>query len=167
MGGRYCAINSPRGPRWGQKSRDQRLRDFCPHLEPRGELIAQYRPPMSFCYITLTFDPTDDTDLGSSRSNFQVDVFQDWMVWLTWNKRDMNWDDVGSIRWPSSLIPAMTLTLDFEGQFSNRWCGFHYITLTFDPTHDLDLGFSRSNFQVDVFQEWMVRLTWHKRDMNW
>ena len=33
MGGRYCAINSPLGPRWG-------------HLEPRGEVIAQYRPPM-------------------------------------------------------------------------------------------------------------------------
>ena len=51
MGGRYCAINSPLGPRWGQKSLDLRSRDFCPHLEPRGELIAQYRPPMSFRYI--------------------------------------------------------------------------------------------------------------------
>ena len=38
------------GPRWGQKSLDLRSRDFCPHLEPRGELIAQYRPPMSFRY---------------------------------------------------------------------------------------------------------------------
>ena len=52
MGGRYCAINSPLGSRWGQKSLDLRSRDFCPHLEPRGELIAQYRPPMSFRYIT-------------------------------------------------------------------------------------------------------------------
>ena len=50
MGGRYCAINSLLGPRWGQKSLDLRSRDFCPHLEPRGELIAQYRPPMSFRY---------------------------------------------------------------------------------------------------------------------
>ena len=50
MGGRYCAINSPLGSRWGQKSLDLRSRDFCPHLEPRGELIAQYRPPMSFRY---------------------------------------------------------------------------------------------------------------------
>ena len=30
MGGRYCAINSPLGPRWGQKSLDLRSRDFCP-----------------------------------------------------------------------------------------------------------------------------------------
>ena len=50
MGSRYCAINSPLGPRWGQKSLDLRSRDFCPHLEPRGELIAQYRPPMSLRY---------------------------------------------------------------------------------------------------------------------
>ena len=40
MGGRYCAINSPRGSRWGQKSRDR---------GPSGELIVQYWPPMSFC----------------------------------------------------------------------------------------------------------------------
>ena len=53
MGGRYCAINSPLGPRWGQKSLDLRSRDFCPHLEPRGELITQYWPPMSFRYIIL------------------------------------------------------------------------------------------------------------------
>ena len=51
MGGRYCAINSPLGPRWG-KILDLRSRDFCPHLEPRGELFAQYRPPMLFRYIT-------------------------------------------------------------------------------------------------------------------
>ena len=50
MGGRYCAINSPLSPRWGQKSLHLRSRDFCPHREPRGELIAQYLPPMSFRY---------------------------------------------------------------------------------------------------------------------
>ena len=51
MGGRYCAINSPLSPRWGQKSLDLRSRDFCLHLEPLGEFIAQYGPPMSFRYI--------------------------------------------------------------------------------------------------------------------
>ena len=49
-----CAYNSPKGSRWGQKFQDQRSRDFCPHREPSGELVAQYRPPMSFCfYLTL------------------------------------------------------------------------------------------------------------------
>ena len=57
MVGRYCAINSPLGSRWGQKSLDLRSRDFCPHLEPRGELIAQYRPPMSFRYRNIQKTP--------------------------------------------------------------------------------------------------------------
>ena len=55
MGGRYCAINSPRGSRWGQKSRDRRSSDFCPHRGPSGELIAQYRPPMSFCFYPTLY----------------------------------------------------------------------------------------------------------------
>ena len=55
MGGRYCAINSPRGSRWGQISRDRGSRDFCPHRGPSGELIAQYRPPMSFCFYPTLY----------------------------------------------------------------------------------------------------------------
>ena len=55
MGGRYCAVNSALSPRWGQKSLNLRSRDFCPHLEPRGELIAQYQPPMSFRYKMHVF----------------------------------------------------------------------------------------------------------------
>ena len=58
MGGRYCAINSPLGSRWGQKSLDLRSREFRPHLEPRGELIAQYRPPMSFRYNMSVYHTT-------------------------------------------------------------------------------------------------------------
>ena len=53
MSGRYCAINSPRGSRWGPKSRDWRWGDFCPHRWPSGKLIVQYRPPMSFCFYPI------------------------------------------------------------------------------------------------------------------
>ena len=54
MGGRYCAINSPRGSQWGRKSRDWRSRYFCPCCGRSRELTAQYRPPMSFrFYPTL------------------------------------------------------------------------------------------------------------------
>ena len=55
MGGRYCAINSPRGSRWGQKYRDRSSRDFCPHRGLSGESIAQYRPPMSFCFYPTLY----------------------------------------------------------------------------------------------------------------
>ena len=54
MGGRFCTINSPRGSRWGQKSRDRRSSDFCRHCGPSGELTVQYQPLISFClYPTL------------------------------------------------------------------------------------------------------------------
>ena len=43
------------GPPLGQKSLDPRSRDFCPHREPRGELIAQYRPPMPFCFYPTLY----------------------------------------------------------------------------------------------------------------
>ena len=49
MGSLYCAINWPRG------SRDRRSRDFCPRRGPSDELIAQYRPPMSFCFYPPFF----------------------------------------------------------------------------------------------------------------
>ena len=33
----------------------ERSRDFCPHRGPSGELIAQYRPPMSFCFYPTLY----------------------------------------------------------------------------------------------------------------
>ena len=39
----------------GQKSRDRRSRDFCPYRGPSGELIAQYRPPMSFWFYPTLY----------------------------------------------------------------------------------------------------------------
>ena len=67
MGGQYCVINSPRGSRWGQKSRDRRSRDFCPHRGPSGELIVQYRPPMSFCFYPTLY-------LGNHLYFFKPDI---------------------------------------------------------------------------------------------
>ena len=32
--------------------------------------------------------------------------------------------------------------------------------------HDLDLGFSRSNFEKVVSQEWYGGLTWNERDVS-
>ena len=37
------------------------------------------------------------------------------------------------------------------------------MTLNFDLTHDLDPGFSRSNFEKVMSQEWDARLTWNER----
>ena len=43
----------------------------------------------------------------------------------------------------------------------------HVVTLKFDLTHDLDLEFSASNFEIAVSQEWEGRSSWNERDMSW
>ena len=41
-------------------------------------------------------------------------------------------------------------------------CRTHVMTFNFDLTHDLDLEFSTSNFEIAVSQEWQGRSTWNK-----
>ena len=41
-------------------------------------------------------------------------------------------------------------------------CYTHFVTLN----HDLDLGFSRSNFEKVVSQEWDGPLKWNERDVS-
>ena len=45
-------------------------------------------------------------------------------------------------------------------------CWVHNVTLNFDRTHDLDIGFLSLNFTIAVFQEWIAWLIWNDRDMN-
>ena len=45
-------------------------------------------------------------------------------------------------------------------------CYIYFVTFNVHLTHDLDLGFSRSNFENAVSQEWKGRLTWNKSDVN-
>ena len=45
-------------------------------------------------------------------------------------------------------------------------CWIHHVALTFDITHDLGLGFLRSNFQIAISQELEGRLTWNERDVS-
>ena len=45
-------------------------------------------------------------------------------------------------------------------------CFGDYETPIFNHTHDLDLGFSRSNCEKVIFEEWEYWLTWNKNDMS-
>ena len=45
-------------------------------------------------------------------------------------------------------------------------CYIYFVTFNVHLTHDLDLGFSRSNFENAVSQEWEGRLTWNERDLS-
>ena len=40
-------------------------------------------------------------------------------------------------------------------------CYTHFVTFNFDLNHDLDLGFSRSNFEKVISQEWDGQLKWN------
>ena len=42
----------------------------------------------------------------------------------------------------------------------------HVVTFNIPLTHDLDLGFSRSDFENGVSQEWQGRLTWNEKDVS-
>ena len=45
-------------------------------------------------------------------------------------------------------------------------CWTHAVTLNGHITHDLYFGFSRSNFEKVVSEEWDGRLTWKERDVS-
>ena len=67
-------------------------------------------------YVTLTFDLIHDLDLEFSRSNLEITVSQEWLVWLMWNKKEVNRLDAGPTIWSWSLTTPMTLTSEFQGQ---------------------------------------------------
>ena len=70
--------------------------------------------------------PAYDLDLGFSRSNFPI------VVSGRGSLLGMKWKWCELIR-----------------------CWTHYMTLTFDPTHDFDLVFLGLNFKIAVFQKYM------------
>ena len=45
-------------------------------------------------------------------------------------------------------------------------CWTHVVTFNFHLFHDLDLGFSRSNLEKVISQEWDDRLAWSERDVR-
>ena len=58
--------------------------------------------------------------------------------------------------------------IDMEGKgCESIGCYTHFVTFNVHFTHDLDLGFSRSNFENAVSQEWEGRLTWNEMDLSW
>ena len=59
------------------------------------------------------------------------------------------------------------------GLIDVKWKGSELIgywadcmTLPFDHTHDLDLGVSRSEFEIALSQEWDSQLTWNEKDVS-
>ena len=57
------------------------------------------------------------------------------------------------------------IDMELKGCESIECCA-HAVTFNGHLTHDLYLGFSRSNFENDVSQEWNGRLTWNESYVN-
>ena len=100
--------------------------------------------------VTNGFDLGHDLDLEFSRSNIEFAISQLKMVRLPRNEKQTYRLNSRPQMWPMGL--NLTITLTFEFWRSN-------LTLTFYHTHDLDHGFSGSNFEITVSQN--GRVDWH------
>ena len=105
--------------------------------------------------MTIRFDLGHDLDLEFSRSNVGFPVSQPKVVRLPRKEKQTYRLNSRPQMWPMGL--TLTIALTFEFWRSN-------VTFTFDHTHDLDHGFSWSNFEIAVSHEseWEGRLTLHK-----
>ena len=77
------------------------------------------------------------------------------------------WPWIFKVKFWKSHISGMGWPIDMElkrCELIEYWT--HVVTFNLPLTHDLDLGFSRSNFENRVSHEWKGRLTWNKRDVN-
>ena len=89
-------------------------------------------------YVTLTFDLTDDLDLGCFKVKFR-----------------------------NSSISRIVGLIDVKWKGSELiWYSANCMTLPFDQTHDLDLGVSRSESEIALSQEWGSRLTMNEKDVS-
>ena len=77
------------------------------------------------------------------------------------------WPWIFKVKFWKSRILWMGWPIDMErkGCVSVE-CWTHVVTFNVHLFHDLDLGFSRSNFKKVVSQEWDGRLTWNERDVS-
>ena len=116
---------------------------------PRNEKQT-YRLNSNASNVTIRFDIGHDLDLEFSRSNMGFPISQPKVVRLPWNEKQTHRFNSRPQMCPMAL--ALTITLTFKFWRSN-------MTLTFDNTHDLDHGFSWSNFEMAVSQ--IGRADWY------
>ena len=78
------------------------------------------------------------------------------------------WPWIFKVKFWKSLIFWMGWPIDMErkGWCESIECWTHVVTFNVHLFHDLDLGFSRSNFEKVVSQQWDGRLTWNERDVS-
>ena len=77
------------------------------------------------------------------------------------------WPWIFKVKFWNSRIAGMGWLIDMELKgCESIECWTHVMTFNAHLTHDLDLGFSRSNFEKVLSYEWDGRLTWKGRDVD-
>ena len=77
------------------------------------------------------------------------------------------WPWIFKVKFWKSRVSGMGWQIDMELKgCESIECWTHVVTFNVHLTHDLDLGFSGSNFENAVSQEWEVQLTWNERDVS-
>ena len=67
--------------------------------------------------------------------------------------------------WKSHIRNGMAVDMELKG-YESIECWTHVVTVTVPLTHDLHLGFSRSNFEKVISYEWDGRLTWNEMGVS-
>ena len=135
--------------------------------------------------VAFNFPLTHDLDLGFSRSNFKMLCLRngkaDWHgtkgMWVDRKLHPLCDFELSPQQWPwpwifkvkfwKSHISGMWWPIEMERKgCESIECWTHGMAFNFPLTYDVDLGFSRSNFENAVSQEWEGRLTWNERDVS-
>ena len=135
-------------------------------------------------FVTVNVPLTHDLDLGFSRSNFEKVVSQEWDGRLTWTKgmwvnrmlhllcdfqcppHPWPWPWIFKVKFWKCCISGMEGPIDMEQKrCESIGCYTHFVTFNIPLTHDLDLGFSRSNFENVYLRN--GRADWHGTKAMW
>ena len=77
------------------------------------------------------------------------------------------WPWIFKVKFWKCCISGMGWPIDMERKgCESIECYTHFVTFNFDLNHDLDFGFSRSNFEKVVSQEWDGRLAWYEKNVS-
>ena len=130
--------------------------------------------------VTFNGHLTHDLYLGFSRSNFEksylINGMADWHGMKgMWVDRMLHllcdfqcpphpwpWPWIFKVKFWKCCISGMEWPIDMERKrCESIKCYTHFVTFNIPLTHDLDLGFFRSNFEKVISQEWDGRFTWN------
>ena len=78
------------------------------------------------------------------------------------------WPLIFKVKFWKSCDSGVGCPIDMERKgCESTECWTHVVTFNFDHTHDPDLEFSGSNFEIAVSQKWDRQSTWNEKDMSW